>query len=148
MEVLTHPLVMTHVRACIVSLAAFVLVLRLAIFVRDQIGGALSYAAVLRGGLWPPTPPLCRYAECTADLILPVSWALYGWCRHSLSNLTGLVPLRTHPIRCPCAWFGRRSGIKEESSALGRHGGQPPSRPSQAPGRTYTQYPHSSPKAK
>jgi hypothetical protein len=135
MDVLTHPLL----RACIVSLAAFV---------RDQIGGALSYAAVLRGGLWPPTPPLCRYAERTADLILPAWWALYRWFRHSRSSLAGLALLRAHTIRCPGAWFGRRSGIKEESSALGRHGGQPRSRPNQAPGRAYTQYPHSSPKAK
>jgi hypothetical protein len=41
-------------------------------------------------------------------------------------------------LGCPGAWFGRRSGIKEEESALGRHGGQPRSRPSQASGRTNT----------
>jgi hypothetical protein len=36
---------------------------------RDQVGGALSYAAVPRGGLGPTPPPLCRYAERTTDLI-------------------------------------------------------------------------------
>ena len=43
---------------------------------RDQVGGALSSAAVLRGGLGPPTPPLCRYAEYTTSQLLwtcPVS---------------------------------------------------------------------------
>jgi hypothetical protein len=42
--------------------------------VRDQAGGALSYAAVPRVGLGPTTPPLCRYAECTTDLILLVNF--------------------------------------------------------------------------
>jgi hypothetical protein len=36
---------------------------------RDQVGGALSYAAVPRVGLGPTPPPLCRYAERTTDLI-------------------------------------------------------------------------------
>jgi hypothetical protein len=35
--------------------------------VQEQAGGALSYAAVPRVGLWPDAPPLCRYAEYTAD---------------------------------------------------------------------------------
>ena len=35
----------------------------------DQAGGVLSYAAVPRVGLGPTTPPLCRYAEYTTDLI-------------------------------------------------------------------------------
>jgi hypothetical protein len=39
-------------------------------FVRELVGGVLSYAAVLRGGLGPPTPPLCRYAEYTVDQLL------------------------------------------------------------------------------
>ena len=39
-------------------------------FVREQVGGVLSYAAVPRAGLGPATPPLCRYAEYTADLLL------------------------------------------------------------------------------
>jgi hypothetical protein len=119
-------------------------------FVRDQVGGALSSAAVPRAGLGPATPPLCRCAECTTDLILRVWWAFHRcrdvillvWrvfhrhCRHSLSSMAGLSPLSTHRVDRPGAWLGRRSGIKEESSALGRHGGQPRSRPSQAPGRT------------
>jgi hypothetical protein len=46
-----------------------------------------------------------------------------------------------HPVGCPDAWFGRRSGIKEKSSAISRHGGQPRSRPNQASGRTNTQSP-------
>ena len=37
---------------------------------RDQVGGALSCAAVLRGGLGLPTPHLCRYAKHATDLIL------------------------------------------------------------------------------
>jgi hypothetical protein len=36
-------------------------------FVREQADGVLSSAAVLRGGLWPPTPPLCRCAEYAVD---------------------------------------------------------------------------------
>ena len=36
---------------------------------RDQADGALSYAAVTRGGLRPPAPSLCRYAERPIDLI-------------------------------------------------------------------------------
>ena len=39
-------------------------------FVREQVGGVLSYAAVPRAGLGPAIPPLCRYAEYTADLLL------------------------------------------------------------------------------
>jgi hypothetical protein len=46
---------------------SFVLVLGSAS--RDQVGGALSYAAVPRVGLGPTPPPLCRYAERTTDLI-------------------------------------------------------------------------------
>lgn len=36
---------------------------------RDQADGTLSYAAVTHGGLWPPVPSLCRYAERPIDLI-------------------------------------------------------------------------------
>jgi len=36
---------------------------------RDQVGGALSCAAVPRVGLGPTTPPLCRCAEHATDLI-------------------------------------------------------------------------------
>ncbi len=39
-------------------------------FVREQVGGVLSYAAVPRAGLGPATPPLCRYAEYTIDPLL------------------------------------------------------------------------------
>jgi hypothetical protein len=148
---LTFAHTMTRDSLCIVLLAAFVRSLRVA-FVRDQVGGALSSAAVPRGGLGPLPPPLCRCAECTTDLILQGWWAFHRctdvillvWrvfhrhCRHSLSSMAGLSPLCTHRVDRPGAWFGRRSGIKEESSALGRHGGQPRSRPSQAPGRTNT----------
>jgi hypothetical protein len=38
--------------------------------VRELAGGVLSSAAVLRGGLGPPTPPLCRCAEYTACQLL------------------------------------------------------------------------------
>jgi hypothetical protein len=146
---------MTRDSLCIVLLAAFVRSLRVA-FVRDQVGGALSSAAVPRCGLGPLPPPLCRCAECTTDLILRVWWAFHRctdvilpvWrvfhrqCRHSLSGIAGLTFARTHTAGCSGAWFGRRSGIKEELSALGRHGGQPRSRPSQASGRTNTVSPN------
>jgi hypothetical protein len=128
---------------------AFVRGLLVSAFVRDQVGGALSYAAVPRGGLGPPTPPLCRYAECTADLILQgwrmhqryrdgvlAAWRVFHHCSTAATSLARLTRMRINTTRCPGAWFGRRSGIKEESAALGRHGGQPRSRPSQAPGRT------------
>jgi hypothetical protein len=130
--------------------AGLVWELRVLAFVRDQVGGALSSAAVPHGGLGPPIPPLCRCAKCTTDLILRVWRAFHRCkgvvlqarrvfhreCRHSLSSMAGLSPLCTHRVDRPGAWFGRRSGIKEESSALGRHGGQPRSLPSQARGRT------------
>jgi general secretion pathway protein H len=45
-------------------------------FVREQVGGVLSCAAVPRAGLGPATPPLCRYAECTTDLLLPTLRAI------------------------------------------------------------------------
>jgi general secretion pathway protein H len=45
-------------------------------FVREQVGGALSYAAVPRVGLGPTTPPLCRYAESTTDPLLPTLRAI------------------------------------------------------------------------
>ncbi len=38
--------------------------------VRELADGVLSFAAVLRGCLGQPTPPLCRCAEYTADLLL------------------------------------------------------------------------------
>ncbi len=133
---------MTHDSSCLVSLFAFV---------RDQVGGVLSSAAVPRCGLGPLPPPLCRCAKYTADLNL-LAWRVF--CRYrdlippawrvvhrdiTVSTSTACLPLGpTHPHRCPCAWFGRRSGIKEEQSAPGRRGGQPRSRPSQAHGRTHT----------
>ena len=45
----------------------------------------------------------------------------------------GLQPLRANLVAGPGAWCGRRSGIKEESAAISRHGGQPRSCPRQAP---------------
>ncbi len=49
-------------------------------FARDPADGVLSSAAVPRVGLWPTAPPLCRYAEYTADLILEGWWVFkrYG----------------------------------------------------------------------
>ena len=118
-------------------------------FVRDQAGGALSSAAVPRVCL-EQTAPLCRCAKCTTDLILRVWWAFHRWaglvlaawwtfhrwCRHHLPSDAGIASTQTHTAGCPGAWLGRRSGIKEEAAALGRNGGQPRSRPSQAHGRT------------
>jgi hypothetical protein len=84
-------------------------------FVQDQADGALSSAAVLRVGLGPTTPPLCRCAKCTADLILPVWSALYRQFKHCLCSTACLSPQRTHPTRCPGAWCVRRSGIKGDT---------------------------------
>jgi hypothetical protein len=135
---------MTIVSPCVVRLAgsarglwvgAVVWDLLVAL-VRDQVGGALSCAAVPRGGLGPPTPPLCRYAECTTDLISHRWREFHRWGRHYFSSMAGSPPLLIHRARGPGAWLGRRSGIKEECSATSRHGGQPRSRPSQAPGRS------------
>jgi hypothetical protein len=105
--------------------------------VPDQADGALSSAAVLRVGLGPTTPPLCRYAKCTADLISPV-WRAFSRCaptKTDTGNTPGLSPLHAHPVRCPDAWGEWRSGIKEEAAALGRNGGQPRSQSPQVPGR-------------
>jgi hypothetical protein len=95
--------------------------------VREQVGGVLSSAAVPRGGLWPPTPPLCRCAEYTADQLLRPWWAINRCAQTLVGGLGG------GGGGGGCV---RRSGIKEESLALGQHGGQPRSRTHQAPGRT------------
>ncbi len=76
------------------------------IFVRELAGGALSYAAVLRGGLGPPTPPLCRCAEYTACQLSQTWWAI------NCSPLTYLV-------RSLGTWCEQRSGIKEEPAGRG-----------------------------
>jgi hypothetical protein len=70
-------------------------------FVQDQIGGALSSAAVLRVGLWPTAPPLCRYAKCAADLILQVWWVLDCLCRHCVSGVMGCAAVSTS-VRVQC----------------------------------------------
>ncbi len=44
--------------------------MKIATFVRELADGVLSFAAVLRGCLGQPTPPLCRCAEYTADQLL------------------------------------------------------------------------------
>ena len=109
--------------------------------VRDQAGGALSSAAVPRGGLGPLPPPLRHCAERTTDLIL-LARRVFKRCVHTMpdaGNTTGLSPLCAHQVRCPGAWGEWRSGIKEEAAALGRHGGQPRSQSPQVPGRAYMQ---------
>ena len=105
---------------------------------RDQAGGALSSAAVPRGGLGPPAPPLCRCAERTTDLILTRWWQLRGrtLAVSGAGKVADTQPPRTHPGRRPGAWGDWRSGIKEEAAALGRTGGQPRSQSPQVPGRT------------
>jgi hypothetical protein len=70
-------------------------------FVLEQADGVLSCAAVLRGGLGPPTPPLCRYAEYTADPLSGNSW------RSTAITPTDLT--RSSGNRC-----AQRSGIKGE----------------------------------
>jgi hypothetical protein len=67
-----------------------------------------------------------------------------SWRRCGLSNASAdtifqrsvCAPPHAHPLCCPGAWCVRRSGIKEEQSAIGRRGGQPRSRTHQAHGRT------------
>ena len=69
--------------------------------VRALVAGVLSCAAVPRAGLGPATPPLCRYAEYTADQLSQKCWAI-NRC------------LLTQHIRSLGAWCGQRSGIKGE----------------------------------
>jgi hypothetical protein len=105
--------------------------------VRDQVSGALSSAAVLRCGLGPLPPPLCRCAERTTDLILE-AWRVFDRCSLTMLDTlsgAGMQPLYAHQARCPGAWGDWRSGIKEEAAALGRNGGQPRSQSPQVPGR-------------
>jgi hypothetical protein len=75
-------------------------------FVRELADGVLSSAAVLRCGLGPLPPPLCRCAEYTADQL----------SRHSERST---VWLQTDPLRSPGAWHAQRSGIKEEAAGRG-----------------------------
>jgi general secretion pathway protein H len=65
--------------------------------VREQVGGALSYAAVPRAGLGPTTPPLCRCAESTTHLLLP-AWRVINRdnrkpCRARSSLIRGFTLL-------------------------------------------------------
>jgi hypothetical protein len=57
----THDQLVTNDSVCRVSLTGSC---------TDQAGGALSFVAVPRVGLWPTTPPLCHCAKSAADLIL------------------------------------------------------------------------------
>jgi hypothetical protein len=74
---------MTSDSPCVVNLAAFarglwggaVRGVREWAVVRDQVGGALSSAAVPRVCLGQTALPLCRCAKCITDLILRVWWA-------------------------------------------------------------------------
>jgi hypothetical protein len=59
-------------------------------FVQEQADGVLSSAAVLRGGLWPPTPPLCRCAEYTIDPLLRPGWLIHC-CPHKLYPFAALT---------------------------------------------------------
>jgi hypothetical protein len=85
-------------------LSAHVRVKRLTAYVRDQVGGALSYAAVPRVGLGPTAPPLCRYAECTADLISQRWWPLQRCSTNQTRASTALARTKNcsssicHPI--------------------------------------------------
>jgi hypothetical protein len=108
---------------------------------RDQAGGALSSAAVPRGGLGPPAPPLCRCAERTTDLISKRRWLSNGRTPavSGAGKVADIQPPRTHHGRRPGAWGDWRSGIKEEAAALGRNGGQPRSQSPQVPGHTKAQ---------
>jgi hypothetical protein len=72
--------------------------------------GAYGYAAVLRCGLGPLPPPLCRYAVHTKRQGIEC-----GRCATVDSDMVTRAGRR-------CI---QRSGIKEEELALGQHGGQP-----------------------
>jgi hypothetical protein len=108
---------------------------------RNQVDGALSSAAVPRGGLGPPAPPLCRCAERTTDLISKRWWLLNGrtLAVAGAGKVADTPPQCAHHGRRPGAWGDWRSGIKEEAAALGRNGGQPRSQSPQVPGRTAVQ---------
>jgi hypothetical protein len=69
-------------------------------FVLDQVGGALSCAAVLRVGLWPTAPPLCRYAKCATGLILE-TWRALHRCRPTQFDALCPVPLCPIPSYLP-----------------------------------------------
>jgi general secretion pathway protein H len=59
--------------------------------VQEQVGGALSCAAVPRAGLGPATPPLCRCAECTTDLLLPTWRAIKRYSRKPCAARHSLI---------------------------------------------------------
>jgi hypothetical protein len=84
----------------------------------DRVSGALSSAAVLRCGLGPLPPPLCRCAERATDPILQ-TWSVLN--RFALTllaapalGLSGVATLRRRP----------------------KAGGQSRSQSAQVPGRT------------
>ena len=93
---------------------------------RDQAGGALSSAAVLRGDLGSPTPPLCRCAERATDLILR-TWRVSHRCTPTL--------LAAQALGVSGAAASRRRP---------KAGGQPRSHLPQVPGRTKPR-PHKTP---
>ena len=76
--------------------------------VRDQADGALSSAAVLRCGLWPLPPPLCRCAERTADRILQ-AWRVFSRCVPALlymGHTTGGERFKV-TLACPLSLWER-----------------------------------------
>ncbi len=89
---------------------------------QDQAGGVLSSAAVPRGGLGPPTPPLCRCAERTTGLV----------------QSRGLVAKRCAPTMFAGPVLGL---IGAATSRSPKGGGQSRSQSTQAPGRTQLQTP-------
>jgi hypothetical protein len=78
--------------------------------VRELAGGVLSCAAVLRGGLGPPTPPLCRYAEYTACQLL-----------HTWSPIHRCYPnqLFTQPWRLVCTAQRHKGGARRAEDSRG-----------------------------
>jgi hypothetical protein len=105
--------------------------------VRDRVGGAHSCAAVLRGGLGPPTPPLCRYAECTTDPILP-AWKMFKRSiktSHRCLQIGACAPASYPTYSQPWRLVGtaqrhkggaRRAGDSRAAVPTERHGGHSP----------------------
>jgi hypothetical protein len=107
--------------------------------VQELADGVLNSAAVLRGCLGQPTPPLCRCAEYTADQLSrvwrvfhcmrldsypdPVTWLAIRRCAAiKLALATQWAIHRCTPIkqvRSTDAWCAQRSGIKEEAAGRG-----------------------------
>jgi hypothetical protein len=104
---------------------------------RELADGVLSSAAVLRGRLGRPTPPLCRCAEYPIDQLLPV-WRVFQRAASSLILVyqggdcsSAAYPSYSQPWRLVCTaqrhkGGGRRPGDSCEAVHTKRRGGYSP----------------------